>query len=66
MVERLFDSKGIASTFDRDSSGVDVDVCVAGGGPGGLACAIAAAMKGLRVLVVDGMKPPALVVPADA
>jgi flavin-dependent dehydrogenase len=58
MEERLFDSKGIASTFDRDSSGFDVDVCVAGGGPGGLACAIAAAMKGLSVLVVDGMQPP--------
>jgi 2-polyprenyl-6-methoxyphenol hydroxylase-like FAD-dependent oxidoreductase len=54
----LFDGEGIASTFDRDRSGFDVDVCVAGGGPGGLACAIAAAMKGLSVLVVDGMKPP--------
>ncbi|HEY1929955.1 MAG TPA: FAD-dependent monooxygenase, partial [Caulobacteraceae bacterium] len=34
------------------------DVCVVGGGPAGLACAIAAALRGLRVQVVDGMKPP--------
>jgi menaquinone-9 beta-reductase len=58
MEELLFDGEGNASTFNRDRSGFDVDVCIAGGGPGGLACAIAAAMKGLSVLVVDGMKPP--------
>lgn len=54
----LFDGEDNASRFDWDRSGFDVDVCIAGGGPGGLACAIAAAMKGLSVLVVDGMKPP--------
>jgi menaquinone-9 beta-reductase len=35
----------------------DTDVCIAGGGPAGLACAIASALKGLRVRVIDGMKP---------
>ena len=35
-----------------------VDVFIAGGGPAGLACAIAAAMHGLSVEVADGMKPP--------
>jgi flavin-dependent dehydrogenase len=34
------------------------DVFIAGGGPAGLACAIAAAQRGLTVEVVDGMKPP--------
>jgi flavin-dependent dehydrogenase len=34
------------------------DIFVAGGGPAGLTCAIAAARLGRRVLVVDGMKPP--------
>jgi flavin-dependent dehydrogenase len=34
------------------------DVCIVGGGPAGLACAIAAALQGLRVEVVDAMKPP--------
>ena len=34
------------------------DVFIAGGGPAGIACAIALARKGHRVLVADGMKPP--------
>lgn len=34
------------------------DVFVAGAGPGGLACAIALARKGLTVHIADGMKPP--------
>ena len=34
------------------------DLFIAGGGPAGLACAIALARKGLRVNVADGMKPP--------
>ncbi len=34
------------------------DLLVAGAGPAGLACAIAAAMKGMRVHVVDGREPP--------
>jgi flavin-dependent dehydrogenase len=34
------------------------DVFVAGGGPAGLACAIAAAQRGLTVEVADGMAPP--------
>lgn len=37
---------------------VETDVFIAGGGPAGLACAIALATKGLRVHVADGMKPP--------
>src|SRR5690349_22356691 len=34
------------------------DVLVIGGGPAGLAAAIAARMKGFEVTVVDGAKPP--------
>ncbi len=34
------------------------DVCVIGGGPAGLAAAIAACQRGLSVIVVDGLKPP--------
>ena len=34
------------------------DVFIAGGGPAGLACAIAAAQQGLTVEVADGMAPP--------
>ena len=34
------------------------DVCVIGGGPAGLAAAIAARQKGFSVVVVDGLKPP--------
>jgi menaquinone-9 beta-reductase len=33
-------------------------VFIAGAGPAGLACAIAAAAQGLQVTIVDGMKPP--------
>lgn len=40
------------------SSATVVDVFIAGGGPGGLACGIALARKGLRVVVADGGKPP--------
>lgn len=36
----------------------DADVCVAGGGPSGLATAIAAAARGLSVIVVDAARPP--------
>ena len=35
-----------------------IDVFVIGGGPAGLAMAIAARQRGLSVLVVDGMQPP--------
>jgi len=34
------------------------DVLIVGGGPAGLATAIAASLKGLRVLVIDARKPP--------
>ncbi|HTC74996.1 MAG TPA: NAD(P)/FAD-dependent oxidoreductase [Edaphobacter sp.] len=34
------------------------DVLIVGGGPAGLACAIASARRGLHVEVVDAMKPP--------
>src|SRR5258708_34213998 len=40
--------------FVRQSTGV----LVIGGGPGGLAAAIAARKKGFEVTVVDGAKPP--------
>jgi flavin-dependent dehydrogenase len=36
----------------------DTDVFVVGGGPAGLAAAIAARARGLRVLLADGAKPP--------
>jgi menaquinone-9 beta-reductase len=36
----------------------DTDVFVVGGGPAGLAAAIAARAHGLRVIVADGAKPP--------
>jgi flavin-dependent dehydrogenase len=36
----------------------DTDVCVAGGGPVGLATAIACAQRGLSVTVVDAARPP--------
>jgi|HubBroStandDraft_2_1064218.scaffolds.fasta_scaffold116613_2 flavin-dependent dehydrogenase len=38
--------------------GCDTDVFVVGGGPAGLAAAIAARQKGFRVIVADGAKPP--------
>src|SRR5215469_6498638 len=41
-----------------DQQKFDVDVLVAGGGPAGLAAAIAARQRGLSVLVVDCATPP--------
>jgi menaquinone-9 beta-reductase len=38
--------------------GQDTDVFIVGGGPAGLAAAIAARTKGFRVIVADGAKPP--------
>ena len=38
--------------------GCDTDVFVVGGGPAGLAAAIAARTQGFRVIVGDGVKPP--------
>lgn len=37
---------------------MEADVFIAGGGPAGVACAIALARKGHRVVVADGTKPP--------
>jgi hypothetical protein len=34
------------------------DVCVVGGGPAGLAAAIALRLRGLQVVVADGLRPP--------
>jgi len=34
------------------------DVCVVGGGPAGLAAAIALQLRGLQVIVADGLRPP--------
>lgn len=34
------------------------DVCIAGGGPAGLAAAIALQMRGLQVVLADGLRPP--------
>ena len=36
----------------------DTDVFIIGGGPAGLAAAIAARQRGFRVVVADGMRPP--------
>ncbi|MDP9171711.1 MAG: FAD-dependent monooxygenase, partial [Acidobacteriota bacterium] len=36
----------------------ETDVCVIGGGPAGLAAAIAARRRGLSVVVMDGLRPP--------
>lgn len=38
--------------------GCDTDVFVVGGGPAGLAAAIASSQRGFRVVVADGAKPP--------
>jgi flavin-dependent dehydrogenase len=38
--------------------GCDTDVFVVGGGPAGLAAAIAARQKGFQVILADGAKPP--------
>lgn len=38
--------------------GTDADVIVVGGGPAGIATAMAATEKGMRVIVADGAKPP--------
>jgi menaquinone-9 beta-reductase len=38
--------------------GQDTDVFIIGGGPAGLAAAIAARQRGFRVIVADGAKPP--------
>ncbi len=51
----------LTSPADRsglESLGQRFDVCVVGGGPAGLATAIAAVQQGLTVAVVDGMMPP--------
>ena len=40
------------------AASLDTDVLVGGGGPAGLAAAIAARRKGLRVRVVDAARPP--------
>jgi flavin-dependent dehydrogenase len=39
-------------------STAQTDVFIAGAGPAGLACAIAAALQGLTVQVIDAMQPP--------
>jgi flavin-dependent dehydrogenase len=45
-------------TADGGCMGHEADVCVIGGGPAGLAAAIAASQKGFRVTVADGVRPP--------
>src|SRR5580693_6699524 len=46
------------ATPTPDRAVPEPDVFIAGGGPAGLACAIAAAQRGLTVEVADGMSPP--------
>src|SRR5712671_4010269 len=47
-----------AEAIQGDHVEEDTDVLVIGGGPAGLAVAIAARMKGFNVTVADGAKPP--------
>jgi flavin-dependent dehydrogenase len=47
------------STFSASANSAnDTDVFIAGGGPAGLAAAIAARAKGLRVIVAEAAQPP--------
>ncbi len=48
----------VSSLANRVPAIMESDVLIAGAGPAGLACAIAAASQGLQVTVADGMKPP--------
>ena len=48
----------VSSLANRVPAIMESDVFIAGAGPAGLACAIAAASQGLQVTVADGMKPP--------
>jgi menaquinone-9 beta-reductase len=41
-----------------ETGAMETDVCIIGGGPAGLACAIAATLRGLRVQVIDARQPP--------
>src|SRR6202521_604140 len=47
-----------AEAIEGDYMGEGTGVLVIGGGPAGLAAAIAARMKGFDVTVADGAKPP--------
>ena len=42
----------------RNKFNLETDVCVIGGGPAGLAAAIAARQRGLQVILADGSAPP--------
>src|ERR1700729_724294 len=48
----------VSSLANRVPAIMESDVFIAGAGPAGLVCAIAAAGQGLQVTVADGMKPP--------
>jgi flavin-dependent dehydrogenase len=48
----------VSHLANRPSAITESDVFIAGAGPAGLACAIAAAAQGLQVTIADGMKPP--------
>jgi 2-polyprenyl-6-methoxyphenol hydroxylase-like FAD-dependent oxidoreductase len=49
-------NKVLNSSYQQETT--TPDVFIVGGGPAGLACAIAAAQQGLTVEVADGMTPP--------
>ena len=48
----------VSHLANRASDIRESDVFIAGAGPAGLACAIAAAAQGLQVTIADGMRPP--------
>jgi flavin-dependent dehydrogenase len=48
----------VANKQDKVNQQNKVDVCIIGGGPAGLAAAIAASQRGLSVTVADGSAPP--------
>lgn len=58
LASETWDSALPGSPFPNAHPDRETDVCIVGGGPAGLACAIAAALRGLRVRLIDALQPP--------